>query len=62
MARFLGPCLCLCVRVCACCFNVFVASARELLRDVVGFMFRACCAVFVRVLCNKCVDACVCVF
>ena len=62
MVRLLGACLCLCVRVCAYCVNVVVVSVCELLRDVVGFLFRECCAMFVRVFCNKCVDACVCVF
>ena len=31
----------------------------DLLRGVVGCRVRACCVVFVRVFCDKCVDACV---
>ena len=27
--------------------------------NAVGFRFRACCAVFVRVFCDKCGDACI---
>ena len=37
------------MRVRACCFNAFVDFLCELLRNVVGFRFRACCVVFVRV-------------
>ena len=50
MVHFLGASLlCLCVRVCACCFNAFVDFVCDVLRDVVGFRVRACCVVFVRV-------------
>ena len=56
----MGACLLrLCVRVRACCFNAFVDFLCELLRNVVGFRFRACCVVCVRVFCDKRVDACV---
>ena len=48
--------LCLCVRVCAYCFNVLPASIRDVLRDVVGFLFRACGVVFVWFVCKLSCD------
>ena len=45
-----------CVRV---VFKAFVDIVCDVLPGVVGFRVRACCVVFVRVFCDKCVDACV---
>ena len=55
----MGACLLrLCAGACVL-FYTFVDFLCELLRNVVGFRFRACCVVCVRVFCDKRVDACV---
>ena len=48
-----------CTGVCVLCLKAFVDIVCDVLRGVVGFRVRAYCVVFVRVFCDKCVDACV---
>ena len=54
--------LCLRVRVCALCFNVFVGIVCDVSRVVVRCLFLACCVVFVRVcfVTNVLVRVCAC--